>query len=145
MCIGVQTTRCVHRRWVCCGAQLQSAMQQLQAANVPEAGLQEFEAQWTARPEAGQGAAPRAPATWTYCSPRGEEVQGVAGLIKVFTSRLLGARTCVRPACCARRRLPSAVPLHLLGARLHDVGWLCSTGSGGRLFDAVRGVLVEAG
>ena len=88
-------------------AQKQSAMQLLQAANVPQAGLQEFEAQWTARPDARQAAAPKAPTSWTYYSPRGEKVKGVAGLIQVFTSRLLGARPNAHLPCHGERRPPA--------------------------------------
>ena len=71
-------------------SQLQNAMQQLQAANVPEAGLQEFEAQWTARLDARQSAAPMTTTSWTYYSPQGEEVKGVPGIIKIISSRLMG-------------------------------------------------------
>ncbi len=63
----------------------------LQAAMVPEAGLQEFEERWTVKASQRSAGVNKGSIDWTFTSPdTGERVQSVSGLVKIFTSRWLG-------------------------------------------------------
>ena len=66
----------------------------LQAASVPEAGLQDFEEHWNLSGSKRASGANKGSIDWTFYSPdTGKKVQSVCGLVKIFTSRWLGEDT----------------------------------------------------
>ena len=75
--------------------QLQVVKDCLQAASVPEEGVQHFEQHWTLTGSQRASGAKEGQIDWTFYSPdTGRKVQSVSGLVKIFTSRWLGASTC---------------------------------------------------